>query len=286
MNRESIERVQTYYDSCAEREWERLERDNYHRLEFEVNGHFIRKYLPPVGRILDLGGGPGRYAIALAQAGYEVVLADLSAAALELAREKVAEHGVAGKVTGFVQTSATDLSRFRDAEFDGALVLGPLIHLIDEADRRAALAEVYRVLRPGAPVFVLLLARYNPIRHLLRSDRAAALLERPEVGRQLLATGVFRREQGAGWPDSWFVRPPEIRPFMESCGFATETLLASQGIVAFANEGFNRISDPAVLSAWRQLVLETCEDESIFGLAEHLLYVGRRPAVEGASRTA
>jgi hypothetical protein len=36
--------------------------------------HFLEKYLPKKGLVLDAGGGPGRYTIELAKKGYDVVL--------------------------------------------------------------------------------------------------------------------------------------------------------------------------------------------------------------------
>ena len=46
-----------------------------HRTEFAVTKRALADYLPPPpARILDCGGGPGYYAIALTQQGYEVTL--------------------------------------------------------------------------------------------------------------------------------------------------------------------------------------------------------------------
>ena len=50
-----------------------------HRTEFAVTLRALDEHLPPPpAHILDCGGGPGRYAIALAQRGYTVTLFDLS----------------------------------------------------------------------------------------------------------------------------------------------------------------------------------------------------------------
>jgi len=56
--------VEAFYDSGAQYEWERLE---HHRTEFAVTLRALKDYLPPApAKVLDVGGGPGRYAIALA----------------------------------------------------------------------------------------------------------------------------------------------------------------------------------------------------------------------------
>ncbi|MBT3202093.1 MAG: sensor histidine kinase, partial [Phycisphaerales bacterium] len=46
------------YNREPQREWERLEQDPYHSLEFTVTMHHLRRHLPAGSRILDAGGGP------------------------------------------------------------------------------------------------------------------------------------------------------------------------------------------------------------------------------------
>jgi len=75
----SMRRVRRFYQISAQREWERLEHPTQGALEFAINKAWIQKFLPESGaRILDIGGGPGRYSIWLAAQGYRVTLADLS----------------------------------------------------------------------------------------------------------------------------------------------------------------------------------------------------------------
>ena len=86
------DRVRSYYDASPEREWERLER---HRIEFAISLRTLLEHLPPApARILDIGGGPGRYALALAQLGYHVTLLDLSQSNLAFARQKSAQQSI------------------------------------------------------------------------------------------------------------------------------------------------------------------------------------------------
>ncbi len=81
------------YDSDPQYEWDRMDR---HRMEFATTFRALETWLPPPpARLLDCGGGPGRYAVELARRGYRVTLFDLSAGNLALARVKAAEAGVA-----------------------------------------------------------------------------------------------------------------------------------------------------------------------------------------------
>lgn len=65
--------VELFYDANTEYEWQRLER---HRIEFETTKRYLDKYVSESSRILDVGGGPGRYSIYLASQGHNVTLFD------------------------------------------------------------------------------------------------------------------------------------------------------------------------------------------------------------------
>jgi len=79
--------ITDYYDRHREREWERLERR--HRTEFALTMRSLKEHLSAApAHVLDVGGGPGRYAIALAQLGHRVTLLDAASGCLELARKK------------------------------------------------------------------------------------------------------------------------------------------------------------------------------------------------------
>ena len=77
--------VKNYYNGQVLKEWRRLIRDAYHRLEFETTLHFIKKHFPKRGLILDAGGGPGRYTVTLAGLGYDMLILDMTPANVEFA---------------------------------------------------------------------------------------------------------------------------------------------------------------------------------------------------------
>ena len=84
----TIETVRGYYDEHAQLEWDRLKERPF---EFIFTTEMMERYVRPGDRILDIGGGPGRYSIHFAQMGCQVVLAELSSGNVALAREKAAE---------------------------------------------------------------------------------------------------------------------------------------------------------------------------------------------------
>ncbi|HEX5565061.1 MAG TPA: hypothetical protein VFX34_08875, partial [Sporosarcina sp.] len=61
---ESIEIVRKFYDETVNYEWERL---NSHKVEFELTKRYLNRYIKPNDKILDLGGGPGKYSLYLTE---------------------------------------------------------------------------------------------------------------------------------------------------------------------------------------------------------------------------
>ena len=156
------EMVKNLYAGMVDREWERLDRDDFHRLEYDTTWRFLKKYLPAGGRVLDAGGGPGRYTVELARRGYDVVLLDLVAENLERAKEEIGRAGVEKHVKQVIEGNITDLSGFPDNSFDAVLCLGgPLCHVYLEAERQKAVAELVRVAKRGASVFASVMSRYG-----------------------------------------------------------------------------------------------------------------------------
>ena len=100
--------------------------------------------LPPGARVLDVGCGPGVELARLRAAGLEAYGVDLSRRVLRAARGRAGDRVVQGDVLRLP---------FADGTLDGAWSLHALLHV---ADLGRALAEVARVLRPGAPAALTL----------------------------------------------------------------------------------------------------------------------------------
>src|ERR1700692_30077 len=143
--RVEIPLVEHYYDEETHIEWQRLER---HRTEFAVTMRALTDYLPSAPQtILDDGGGPGRYTLALSSLGYQVTLLDLSQGNLTLAQQKAQERNIS--IHQYVHGHALNLSSLLPENFDAVLLMGPLYHLLTESERQQAVREAWQALRPG-----------------------------------------------------------------------------------------------------------------------------------------
>lgn len=272
MNDHFLHTVQEYYNQNSNDEWRRLER---HRMEFAVTMKALLEYLPsPPGRILDCGGGPGRYAIELAKRGYAVCLFDLSPGNLELARQKATEAGVT--IDSYEQGSAIDLSRFAGQSFDAVLLFGPLYHLLEESDRMQALREARRVLKPGGPLFCTFISRYAAHRDLAYKS-PADLSKKAELYRHILETGHIL-PQSPDQPEfiGYLSTPVEVGPFVHSAGLDVHQVLGVEGLNYTNEEEVNQLSGEE-WQAWVDLNYQLASDPSILGSVAHLLVVARNP---------
>lgn len=271
--------VKEYYTAYAPKEWKRLAKDAYHRLEFETTAYFLEKYLPPApesdsgGLVLDAGGGPGRYTIWLAQHGYKPVLLDLSPANLALARRRIKQAGLLSRVKEVTEGSIVDLSRFSDSTFDAVLCTGgPLSHVLDPRDREKAIFELVRVAKPGAPIFVSVISRLAVIRFELIA--AQEEFEMPFFT-PLRDTGDYFG--GHGFTACHLFLPEELREAF--CHQPVEILemVGLQGLATHHPKQLNQLSrNPTRWAIWLETHLQTCTHPSMVGSSEHMLIVSRK----------
>lgn len=115
-----------YYAENCQKEWERFDR---HPFEFIFTTYMMDKIIRTGDRILNIGGGPGRYSIYYAKKNCDVTLLDLSAVNISLASEKAKENGVSfHRICGnCLELDAMDLGIF-----DHVFLMGPLYHLTEK----------------------------------------------------------------------------------------------------------------------------------------------------------
>ena len=230
----------------------------------------IRRHLPPPPAVVaDIGGGAGVYAHWLAGSGYSVHLRDPMPRHIQIAADESTVELSSARV-GDART--IDLP---DSSVDAVLLLGPLYHLTDLADRLGALREAGRVLKKGGVVFAAGISRYVSVldglwRNLVADATFRSIIERD------LAEGQHRNPTGN--PDyfttAYFHRPGDLVSEVEEAGFVRVEVVAVEGIGWIMPD----FEDRWASDEGRRLILEmvacTEADPDILGVSQHLLGIG------------
>jgi SAM-dependent methyltransferase len=241
-------------------------------LEFERTKEILLRRLPdPPAEVADVGGGPGRYALWLAELGYQVQHRDLVPLHVEQLREAHG-HGVHTQVG-----DACDLD-LADACVDAVLLLGPLYHLRERPERLQVLREARRILRPGGPVFAAAISRWAPrlsgvVFERLHERQPEILALLPNIER----TGVLPAVTPNGF-SGYVHRPHELAIEVTESGLELEQLTGVEGMPLASVDIQARLEDPL---GW-QVLLEAARavehTPELLGLSPHLIATAHRPA--------
>ncbi len=259
----------------ARREADRLVGPAVGRLEFERTVDVLARHLPGSGRVLDVGGGPGRYAVWLAEQGYDVELFDAVELHVHQAAELAAERGVSLRADVGDARAIERPDRYADA----VVLLGPLYHLTGRADRLRCLQEARRVLRPDGVLVAAGISRFAAVLdNLGRRMDDDQWYQRWTAIRHTMAAGTHvNPERQAGlFTTAFFHHPDELASEVAEAGFAGVSVVAVEGPGLLLGDLEARAAAPR---RWSHLleVLRLLESEpSMLGSTGHLLATATR----------
>ena len=270
------ELISRSYDDGAQREYGRLLMSPLHEAEWELTVDLIDEYVAEGSKVVDIGAGPGRYSeYLLKRRRCEVGLVDLSGSCLTLFNSRIGE-AYRGRVQFTWKSCATDLSWIPGEQFDAALLMGPLYHLLEEGERRRAIAETCRVLKPGGIAVASFISRYPVFSRMLTHD--TSLLHDAAFLDDLLERGLVRGASGiTSMTDHFRCWPQEARAMMEAGGFETLRMRNLEGVGAFFQVRQEKVlAEERDKQAWFDILRRTCELPDLLGATLHFLHVGRK----------
>jgi SAM-dependent methyltransferase len=268
----SVREVEAYYDENAQKEWERL--DN-HPFEFIFTTYRMDSYVRPGDSVLDIGGGPGRYAVHYAKKGCDVTLVDLSKGNIELAREKARENGVDFPMFA---CDCLELDKLPPREYDHVFLMGPLYHLVDERDRVKAVQLALSRLKPGGNLYCSFILDFACVIYDLKNGPGyiAQDLANPAT-RQLIDSVVTASGySGPAFTSSCFFHQRQIEPFMRPFGLDKLHLFGQEGIMALS-ENQVRTFPKEEFDQWIEVAKRFLDLPELLALSEHAMYIGRKP---------
>ena len=202
--------------------------------------------LDPAGtalEVVDLGGGTGGLAIALAGQGHRVTVIDPSPDALASLERRTAESGLEGRIVAR-QGDAADLVDVVGERSTDAVVCHRVLEVVESPEE--ALAAMAAVLRPGGAL------------SLLASQRRAAVLGHALAGHLTLA----RRT----WADRSRFDHDGLVELVTAAGFTVQT---SHGIGAISEHVAESVLDgtPGAYAELQALEAEVSQDPAFRALA-------------------
>ena len=246
------------------------------KIERDRSQELLQRFLPPApATILDVGGGPGGYACWLARQGYMVHLIDITPLHVQQAQEasqRQPETPLASAAVGDARSLP-----WSDEQGDAVLLFGPLYHLVDTADRRQALQETYRVLKPGGLLIAVGISRFASTFSGLRSK----FLKDPQfaaIATQDLMNGHHRNptERPEYFMDTFFHTPEGLRQEIAEAGFTVAGVYGVEGpgwLLSDFDEWWQNDEQKARLLQIARM-LET--EPSVLGVSAHLIAVARK----------
>ncbi|MFH7882304.1 MAG: class I SAM-dependent methyltransferase [Candidatus Aenigmatarchaeota archaeon] len=265
--------IKKFYNTYGIREWKRLIKTPFNKLELDTTFYYLEKYLPKKGLILDAGGGPGRYSILLAKKGYHLVLLDLSRKMLEIAKKKIKEEKVESKFEMVIEGNVTNLSMFKDNTFDATLCLGGVIsHLIKKSDRDKAIQELKRVTKKNSPIFISVIGRLGVL-------KMAPIYFPNEITAKYFST--FRDTGnyygGFGFTHMHGFLLKDFKELIVKNKLKPIKFIGLEGLSSSIGKYVNRLAkNKKQWEIWINTHYKTCEIPSIVDTSEHILCVCKK----------
>jgi SAM-dependent methyltransferase len=270
MNRDDIHDIQIYYENSVEGEDSRLER---HQLERDITWLYFEEYLPKSGNILEIGAATGVHTYWMAQRGYKITAIDLSQNELDFNKNRLAEHDFQHNVETRVR-DARDLGDLPENGFDAVLLMGPLYHLVQELDRKLAVEQAVRRLKPGGIFFSSHISRFGILGDLLKN--VTGWIEEQDEVHSIIELGRDPENYHPGEFRGYFSTLEEIAPLHEQAGLETIVIAGVEPAISADDQSYN-ILEGKRRQLWLDLFYSISRVPSMIASSRHILYIGRKP---------
>ncbi len=264
-----LKNIERFYNDNVEKEWSRLDR---HPLEYEITKKLFDKFIINKSKIVDIGGGPGKYSFYLRNIGHDVTLVDLSEENINFAKNKARELNL--NLTDYIHANVLDLNFIKDNSFDDVLCMGPLYHILDKADQIKAINECLRILKPDGMIFISFITKF--------AHAICFIIQNPDKIKEwrsyienVIETGKNYGDIDTNFTDSFFFHPKEIEELMIQFPIDKLEITGIEGLFA-QSEGKLKQMDKKILDEWIDFSFKYSSHPSILGACQHIMYIGRK----------
>ena len=246
----------TYYNKFNENK--RLTR-RHGQIEYITAMKYIHKYLKKFvnPKIIDIGAGTGKYTIALYNEGFDIT-------AVELVKHNLMYIKKENPKIKSYQLNATDLSKFKDKEFDMVLLFGPMYHLISEEEKLTALSEAKRILKDDGIILIsYYMNEYCILTHGFIEGYIKSSIKEGLVDKDFHITPK---------KDDLYsmVRLEDINRYNKSLNLKRIKIVAQDGPSDYIRPVINKMKDEE-FNVYIDYHLKTCERKELLGASSHVL---------------
>jgi ubiquinone/menaquinone biosynthesis C-methylase UbiE len=254
-------------------EYESVRLPQHSPIEFAITTRYLNRWIAEQTTAVDIGVGVGHYAEFLARRGCQLYLIDIAQKLLEATQSRLKAGNLEPQILGIQQSSATRLTGMANAIADAVLLLGPLYHLCTTEDRKNAVREAARVLKPEGLLFAAGINRLAYFRELFRSQPEEAVI-RQGFHQQFLQDGNINPEHAPPLGYGYLTTVTEFSQLFEP----EFSAIAMVGVESFSAPFPTVIHslEPAQIEAWIDLVEATGQTPEGLGMSDHFLYVGKK----------
>lgn len=206
-------------------------------------------------KIIEIGAGTGRYAVSLANEGYDVTAVELVKFNLGILKAKKSP------VKAY-QGNALDLCRFDDESFDVTLLLGPMYHLMKYEEKLQALKEARRITKENGILLVAYyMNEYAVLTHGFRDGNILTSKQNNKINEDFhcINTSEDLYDQ---------VRIEDINALNEEAGLKRIKIIAADGPADYMRSVLNAM-DEETFQLFIEYHLKTCERYELIGASSH-----------------
>ncbi|HVX43507.1 MAG TPA: methyltransferase domain-containing protein [Mycobacteriales bacterium] len=181
--------ARAYYDELGADEWDRMTRTPADLVSLEIHRRFLERHIEPGWRVLEIGAGPGRFTLQLAELGAHIAVTDISDVQLRLNEERLRASEWESAVESWRIVDVCDTSHYQDDEFDAVVAFGgPLSYAFEKTE--AAIHDLLRI--TNGPLIASVMSLLGTWRHQFTAVTELESRVGVEANDAVLRTGDLR----------------------------------------------------------------------------------------------
>ena len=245
-----------YYNKFNENK--RLDR-RHGIVEYTTAMKYIKRYLKKFNnpQIIDIGAGPGKYSIELANMGYNVT-------AVELVKHNLMTIKKNSTKVNTILGNAINLKKIKDNSYDIVILFGPMYHLISDEDKIKALNEAKRITKPNGYIFIsYYMNEYAIVKHGFMEKKIKESIKNGLVDKNFHITPKNTDLYS-------MVRLEDINKYKNIVGLKRVKILSQDGPTDYIRKYINDL-DEEEFSIYINYHLSICERKELLGSSSHIL---------------